>query len=495
MDLWYNIYMVIEKIKNTILEHGLIERGEHIVLGLSGGPDSVCLFHVLYALRAFFDIRITAVHINHKLRPGAAEEDQQYVEALCRDMAIDCRSYTFDVNRIAKEEKLSGEDAGRKVRYQSFYQVAQEIKEREGVAVKIAVAQNRNDQAETLLMRLMRGTGTDGLAGIDYRRVVPEGWTVIRPLLDVSRAEIEAYCGEQGLNPRMDHTNEEAIYTRNKIRLELLPYMEENFNGQVVEALTRLAAIAREDNDYLYQVADNLALDFAQEGERISIPVEVLTAQHPAIRKRIILRIFKKLGLVNNISARHLAQAEGLLKENRTSSATDFSDGYGMKIVYGRAEFYKKEAGRREGEEWQISLTDILENHALKGPIKAKLLEKNQWAEEMEKREKRLGTDGAEGSYMKVCTLSWDEIEKKGCDLLLRTRREGDYIIPLGMKGRKKLQDFFVDDKIVQEKREVFPLVCIGSEVLWIIGKRINENYKVGEDTGKILLLEYRGQI
>ena len=472
--------MVIEKVKNTILEHGLIERGAHIVLGLSGGPDSVCLFHVLYELKAFFDIRITAVHINHKLRPGAAEEDQQYVEALCRNMGIDCRNFTFDVNRIAKAEKLSSEDAGRKVRYQSFYQVAREIEERDGAAVKIAVAQNRNDQAETLLMRLMRGTGTDGLAGIDYRRVAPEGWTVIRPLLDVSRAEIEVYCREKGLNPRMDHTNEEAIYTRNKIRLELLPYMEENFNGQVVEALTRLAAIAREDNDYLYQVADNLVEGFFQVGERISIPVDVLTAQHPAIRKRIILRVFKKLGLVNNISARHLAQAEHLLKENRTSSVTDFSDGYGMKIVYGQAEFYKKSDHQQDGEEWKLPLKDILENHALKGPIRAKLLEKNQWG------------DGMEGT---VCALSWDEIEKKGCDLLLRTRREGDYIVPLGMKGRKKLQDFFVDAKILQEKRDVFPLVCIGSEVLWIVGKRINENYKVREDTGKILLLEYRGQI
>lgn len=477
------------------------------MLGLSGGPDSVCLFHVLYELKEFFNSPITAVHINHRLRPGAAEEDQQYVEALCKTMGIDCRSFVFDVNQIAKDEKLSGEDAGRRVRYQSFYQVAGEIKEKEGAEVKIAVAQNMNDQAETLLMRMMRGTGTDGLAGIDYSRVAPEGWTVIRPLLDVSRAEIKAYCVEKGLNPRMDHTNEEAIYTRNKIRLELLPYMAEHFNGQVVEALTRLAGIAREDKDYLYQVVDGIIESHSRatgwentephgrEEGRISIPVDVLIGQHPAIRKRIIIRTFEKLGLMNNISAGHLAQAEKLLKENRTSSATDFSGGYGMKITYGQAEFYKKTAAQQPGEEWRIPLRNILENHALKGPIKAKLLEKNQWPEEIEKRDKKQGPAGEDASRSAFCTLSWDELQKKGCDLVLRTRREGDYIIPLGMKGRKKLQDFFVDAKISQEKRDVLPLLCIGPEVLWIIGKRINENYKITADSGKILLLEYTYEI
>jgi len=249
--------MITERVRNTIINNHLIEKGEHIVIGLSGGPDSVCLFHILCQLREELGIRLYAVHINHGLRPGAADEDQKYTEDLCARYQVPCRTFSFDVTRIARESGMSSEDAGRKVRYQSFFEVADQIENETGGSIKIAVAQNMNDQAETVLMRILRGTGTEGLVGIEYLRT-EKNRGIIRPLLDVTRAEIELYCKENGLDPRIDLTNLEPIYTRNKIRLELLPYLSENYNGNIVAALNRLSRIAKEDKDYFGRFTETI---------------------------------------------------------------------------------------------------------------------------------------------------------------------------------------------------------------------------------------------
>jgi tRNA(Ile)-lysidine synthase len=296
---------IADKVKKTISNNGLIQKGEHIVIGLSGGPDSVCLFHILYRLAEELDIRLHAVHINHGLRPGAADEDQRYAEALCEEYRIPCYSFSFDVNRIAKEQGISSEDAGRQVRYRSFFEVADRIAEETGESVKVAVAQNMNDQAETVLMRIIRGTGPDGLAGIADLRSEKKKGLVIRPLLVVPREEIEAYCINNNLNPRTDLTNLEPVYTRNRIRLELIPYLCENFNPNITAALSRLSRIAKEDRDYFGGKADAIIAEhvvFMEEGQdgmpcRAAVPLAVICGAHPAIRHRLIIKLFESIGL------------------------------------------------------------------------------------------------------------------------------------------------------------------------------------------------------
>ncbi|MDD7216480.1 MAG: tRNA lysidine(34) synthetase TilS, partial [Firmicutes bacterium] len=235
-----------KKILKTIREHNLITEGMHIVLGLSGGPDSVCLFSVLTELAGEMNLTLHPVHINHRFRPGAAEEDQAYVEELCRSNGLSCRSFVYDCPAMAREQKLTPEEAGRKARYEAFFKVAGEIHASGVPASKIAVAvaQNANDQCETILFRILRGTGTDGLSGIAYKRKGQGGFHVIRPLLDITRDEIEKYCADRNLNPRIDHTNSETVYTRNRIRLELIPYLADNFNSNIVETVNRLGRIA-----------------------------------------------------------------------------------------------------------------------------------------------------------------------------------------------------------------------------------------------------------
>ncbi|HYE67937.1 MAG TPA: tRNA lysidine(34) synthetase TilS [Anaerovoracaceae bacterium] len=482
--------MITDKVKNTILNNGLIEKGEHIVIGLSGGPDSVCLFHILCQIRQEMDIPLHAVHINHGLRPGAADEDQKYAETLCAEYQVPCHSFSFDVNRIARESGISSEDAGRQVRYQSFFEVAEQIAAETGGSVKIAVAQNMNDQAETILMRILRGTGTDGLCGIEYLRTEKGRGVIIRPLLDISRDEIEAYCRDNCLDPQIDLTNLEPIYTRNKIRLELLPYLSKNYNANIVMALNRLSKIAKEDKDYFGQGVDEAIAEHVvfKEKERASIPLDILRGEHPAIRHRIVKRIFESIGLSKDITATHLDQADRLLREGKTSSVIDFTAGFAICISYNAVEFYKKKDKNYIDFEYKINMEGITDISELNAVIGVKILRRQEW-EDLVGKEKEL----KKGSN--TCRLSFDKLKEGGQDPVLRTRRQGDYIVPLGMQGRKKLQDFFVDEKYSREERDRIPILCLGPEVIWVVGSRINENYKVDDHTERIILLEYSSKI
>lgn len=482
--------MITERVKNTILNNGLIEKNEHIVIGLSGGPDSVCLFHILYTLREELGIRLHAVHINHGLRPGAADEDQRYVEKLCAAYQVPCEAFAFDVKRIAKEEGISGEDAGRKVRYETFFRTAQRIFEETGASVKVAVAQNMNDQAETVLMRILRGTGTDGLCGIEYMRSERNKGVVIRPLLDVSRDEIEAYCKENGLTPQTDLTNLEPIYTRNKIRLELLPYLKDNYNSNIVASLNRLSRIAGEDKEYFGNKVAKLITESVvfPDQDRAVISASVLRDEPSALRHRLIMRIFEQIGLSRDITAAHLEQADRLLKEGKTSASTDFTAGYAIRISYGTAEFYKKREKEPFNFEYKLNMDGVTEISELNTRIGVKILSRQDWSDTWSRE--RMNQAGKN-----TCRLSLDKIEAQSCLPVFRTRRPGDYIVPLGMKGRKKIQDFFVDEKYSGDSRERIPLLCIGPEVVWVAGGRISENYKVEDSTERIILLEYSTKI
>ena len=482
--------MITDKVKNTILNNGLIEKGEHIVIGLSGGPDSVCLFHILCQLRQEMDIQLHAVHINHGLRPGAADEDQKYAEALCAEYQVSCHSFSFDVNRIARDAGISSEDAGRQVRYLSFFQVAEQIATETGGSIKIAVAQNVNDQAETILMRILRGTGTDGLCGIEYLRTEKGKGVIIRPLLDISRDEIEAYCRENCLDPQIDLTNLEPIYTRNKIRLELLPYLSKNYNANIVMALNRLSKIAKEDKDYFRQRVDKAIAEHVvfKEKERASIPLDILRGEHPAIRHRMVKRIFESIGLSKDITATHLDQADRLLREGKTSSVTDFTAGFAIGISYNTVEFYKKTDKNNIDFEYKINMEGITGISELNAVIGVKILRRQEW-EDLVGKEKRFEKGNS------TCRLSFDKLKESGYEPVLRTRRQGDYIVPLGMQGRKKLHDFFVDEKYSREERDRIPILCLGPEVIWVVGSRINENYKVDDHTERIILLEYASKL
>ena len=234
----------------------MIEKGDSVLVALSGGPDSVCLLHILYSLSKKMNILLYAAHVNHCLRGEEAIKDEKYAEELCQSLNIPFYCKRVDIKAVSKERGVSTEVAGRDERYKFF----NEIKEKLSIN-KIAIAHNANDQAETLIMRIIRGTGLEGLVGIKPIR----DSMYIRPILCLTRKEIEQYCDEQNLKPRIDKTNYEEIYSRNKIRLRAIPFIEENFNKDIVSTLNRLAYMCNMDNEFIESKVDEKYEEFCKD--------------------------------------------------------------------------------------------------------------------------------------------------------------------------------------------------------------------------------------
>jgi tRNA(Ile)-lysidine synthase len=468
-----------EDFRATLQRHALIKRGDHVVIGLSGGPDSVCLFHLLISIAESKQLTLHPVHINHGFRPGAADEDQAFVEALTASHGISCRSFVYDCNHIAMEEKISGEEAGRRVRYDSFALVADEI-EKTGVAkdhIKIAVAHHLNDQVETVLFRLLRGTGTDGLAGMEYSRDNGAGISIIRPLLDVKREEIETYCQTHDLAPRTDLTNNQPLYTRNKIRLELIPYIKEHYNSNFEEAILRLCKIAGDDRAYLGKIADLAFDELLRNAEpfRCALDGPGLRELDPSIRSRVLFKALESIGLPSGVGYVHMEQAEALLVEGKTSSQMNFPGGVVMEITYDTVELFRKEV--------------IKENKQRPPDLKLRIFNIEDYISSPNIAVFDLDLFLEEYAYL-VDPLSM---------IVARSREPGDFIVLPGVGGRKRIQDFMVDLKVPKDLRDGIYIVAIGNEILWIpkglTNARYTQNYKVTGETKKVLTLEIDGEL
>ena len=531
-----NAARTFHNVKALIQNEELLHEGMHVIVGLSGGPDSVCLFDLLCRLADDMRLQLYPVHVNHQFRPGAAEADQAFTEALCMERGWPCRSFVYDCARIAEEENLTSEEAGRKARYEAFGIVAAELLRR-GIAaqnVAIAIAQNANDQAETILFRILRGTGTDGLAGIakkryetvryddaevseeargqnrqrtdqlcgqaavkvseeargqnrqrtdqlcgqaavevsekargaytqeqaqhstnegketgmreelcpcdDARRAAEPVKTaiariaVVRPLLETQRAEIEQYLSERGMTACIDQTNAEPIYTRNQIRLELLPYLATHYNENIITALNRLGRIAQSDKAYLQETAarafeeararaageraatlpkqgnraccipDNLAEEpacsaavlaadvgtdeaveaCAQKPKVVYLDCETLRALHAAIRTRVYQRALREVGMAENFSSAQAEAIDHILYAASPSARTELADGFRAARVYGRMKFYrarKKDSGQSGTTDMEIGASHAkgvnhtqVEKDRARGVVNAQLI-------------------------------------------------------------------------------------------------------------------------
>lgn len=236
----------MNKIKETIEKYNLINSGDKIVVGVSGGPDSICLLHTLNSLKEELNIQLFVAHINHMIRENA-KIDEEYVIDFCNKINVPVYVKHIDVHKISEEQKLSIEEAGRNARYDFF----DEILEKTG-ANKIAIAHNSNDKAETVIMNILRGSGISGLKGIEPKRANK----YIRPLIETSREEIEKYCKDNNLETRHDESNDENIYNRNKIRNIVIPYIKKEFNANIVNTINRLSEVATEESEYINKIVE-----------------------------------------------------------------------------------------------------------------------------------------------------------------------------------------------------------------------------------------------
>ena len=487
---------IIETVRQTIKEKDLIKKNGHVVVGLSGGPDSMCLFHALYTIREELSITISAVHLNHKFRPGAAEADQIYVENLCQKYGIYCYSKTVDVICLAKKRGETSEESGRNERYTAFDEEAIRV-QGEGICAKdisIAVAQNRNDQVETLLMRILRGTGTDGLAGIPYQRRSHGGFRIIRPLLNVDRADIERYCSVNALEPRIDHTNQETDYRRNKIRLDLIPRLMEDYNDRVEDAIIRLSCSAASDKAYFEEIVNDFLsskcrFDIDKNNKTISasVNIKLINKVHNAVKVRILTGILKKLGLEQGIRASHIDSAIKAVENGQTGKVIEFPEGYRMKITYRDADFYNAIYEQKRMGQFifpkptakSIKLDDIAQVNEVSIPQGVLHIGIRNWPIDT-KLDKN------------TVVFDFDALLDNTNTLKIRYRQAGDKMFVKGMKGTKKLQDLLVDEKVPKEKRDRIPILVSETDILWVMGIRYSSLFSCSGLTKRCLLLEWK---
>ncbi len=459
-----------QKVYNFIKENELLNKGDQVVIGLSGGADSVCLLVVLKALWPLLNLKLAAVHVNHGLRGEAADADQAYAAHLCRQLGVDCHIVRADVRTMAKAQHRSEEEVGRECRYAAFEALRKTMGDG-----KIAVAHHRDDLAETVLLNLMRGTGLKGLTGIPVKR-----GAVIRPLLGVTRAEIEHYLSDKAIAYCTDATNGETDYTRNKIRLQLMPYLKENINPKAMEHLCMTAAMAADASAFMEREAQKAAASCVKESEEgLLLDAGALGILDPALTREVIrLCIGKLAGRMKDIGMVHVEEVRGLL--GKTVGKT-------VHLPYGL------EAARTYDGILLGPVTDK-QDKTLAGTLAQ--LPKEPGIYPLEEREIALKIEVFEpqenDQIPKNVYTKWFDYGKIGNEMVLRTRMSGDYMV-LKDGSKKPLRRILMDDKIPKDKRDQLILLADGAHILWILGmERISEEVKVTQHTTQILCITMR---
>ncbi|MDV4150262.1 tRNA lysidine(34) synthetase TilS [Clostridium sp. AL.422] len=458
---------MINKVKAFIIENNLIQIGDRILVALSGGPDSVCLLNVLYELREDFNIEIAAAHVNHMLRGEEAFKDEEYARNICKNLNVKFFSTRIDINEVSKQKGISHELAGREERYKFFQLII-----KENGYNKIAVAHNANDQAETVIMNMMRGTAIEGLCGIRSKR---EGG-IIRPILCLSRGEIEHYCKINNLAPRIDKSNFENIYSRNKVRLDILPYMKNNFNEDIIETINRMANLLQIDNDFIEKECNNYYKKYCtNNGNKLIISKSAFSIER-AILTRLIKRAFIEFtGKYTNFEMKHIYEVISLAN-NSTNKKINLPYGVIAENIYGDIYFKIRENKNKELKEVILNINELDSNS----------IEFGNYSINFAIISNKKNIEFSNNVLIKF--FDYDKIKER---LIIRKRINGDKMIPLGMKGTKKVKDIFIDLKIPIEKRDEIPVLCFDNEIAWLVGYKVSESFKITKETKSIIKITF----
>ena len=471
---------MLNKVRDYIREQGMITQGDAVIVALSGGADSVCLLTVLKQLA--FSLR--AVHVHHGIRGAEADRDEAFVQALCESLSVPLYVAHCQVPAYAAEHGLSEEEAGRILRYQILEEEAEKW-ERElsdGSRVKLALAHHRDDNAETILHHLLRGSGLTGLAGIR-----PVQGRRVRPLLCVGRDEIREYLTAEHMDWCEDSTNQSADYTRNRIRSQVLPLLKETVNEQAEEHILQAGQIIGQADEYLRQRAAEIwrvavcgqqesrdsesgaRRDIADEmPERVIIPLAVFATQPEILKMYLIRHMLDQLKPGwKDIGSRHFT-AIAKLAGKPVGSRLDLPGGLMARTGYETLEIVRK-------TEQEVSVkTESGADGEIHGRQTVPELHMTVFSRQKDQ-------EIPKNQYTK-----WFDYDKIKGTLSVRTRRTGDYLI-LPSGGSKTIARYMIDEKIPKEKREKILLLAEGSHVLWVVGFRISEYYKIEEHTENIL--------
>lgn len=451
--------VIEQKVHNHIREHHLLNQGDTLIVGVSGGADSMMLLDFLCKYQNDYGIDLKVAHVHHGLR-DEADADEAHVAAYCRERQIPFYSTKINIKNIANEKKLSEEEAGRIIRYEYFTSLTNPCD-------KIATAHTMSDQAETLMMRFFRGSDVKGLAGIPVKRE-----RIIRPILCLTRDEVETYCRINNLAYKIDETNLKPIYTRNKIRLHCLPYIKDNFNANIEETLYQQATLYKEQSDFVAIYVERFLKEHATYEENcIKIGIKKLEKEAIYIQKKVIYESIIRLSkTAKDIGYKHVQQCIELLN-SQTGKQTHLP--YGVMGLKQYEDLILKRQKEQNKEVYNDTLEEGINDL---GQLRARCI--------LTLHEFKTIEQTTQNRYTKY--IDYDKIKD---NLQIRTRKTGDFITL--KNGTKKIKKFFIDEKLPKEKRDNWPLIADGQEIVWVIGSRLNSKYFVTEVTKKILEIKY----
>lgn len=465
---------MIKSVLNYIKEYEMIKENDIVIAGVSGGADSVCLLRVLLEIRNTVPITIHVVHVEHGIRGKEAYEDMEFVKALCEKFAVTCTVYHYDIPKIAAERKISEEEAGRIIRYETF---EKEKKKYDHLGtVKIAVAHNKNDNAETVLLNLIRGSGIAGLSGI-----MPVRGSIIRPLLDKERYQIEEYLEEIHQDYRIDSTNQGNDYARNRIRHNILTEMEKVNSGAIKNIDSASKKIAQAE-DYLSKILkkefENIVTVVHNEW---CLDVDKLVKSDDYVKNQVVLQtLYQCAGNRKDIGQTHVEAVLGLLLKE---SGKQLSLPYEIKAfrAYGNIKVKKKCL------EENSDTFEVLINSQGQYNIPYRTESFQVVLENIDEKSKK-NQNIEQKTYTKC--FDYDKIKDS---LVIRTRRPGDFLVIDKEGHRQSLKSFFINQKIEKEKRERILLIADGAHIVWVIGYRISFDYKINDRTKKIIKIQMTG--
>ena len=474
----------LKRVGAAISERGL--SGKRLLVAVSGGPDSLALLHALYRLRGEYGLTLRGAHLNHRLRGAESEADAEFVADTFERLGVPFTVDGVDVAGYRRRHRLSLEDAARRVRYSFLADAAAEHG-----ADAIALGHTADDQAETVLMHIIRGSGLDGLRGmqaLDRRTISGRRVALFRPLLDVSRAETEAYCRALCLTPRIDPSNSSPEFLRNRIRMELVPLLEQ-MNPSMRDALVRLARNATQDSDYIREHADAVWREVTRQVEDgvVRLDAVALGGEHAAIRGRVLRRAIEAAG--GEVTQRHILDMMALFgrapgKRLHLSGGLGFVTGYGEAYV-GSADVV---------EDALMPLPALGGEFSVPVPGEVRV---GGWRINVTCMDRRDGEGFSHSSYPNLPPLGEGteasemlDMDCVGDGLWVRGRLPGDRFQPLGMEGSKLLREFMIDARIPRGWRDGLPLVVSERGIACVPGWRIAHWARVTEETRRVLRLD-----
>ena len=457
---------MVKTVEAYMKQHHMVEEGDVIVAGVSGGADSVCLFSILNEYCKKRRATLIVVHMNHGIREEA-KQDAAYVEALCKASGVEFHLFCRDILSEAKAQGIGTEEAGRLARYEAFEQIRAPY----GEKGKIAVAHNRNDQAETTLFHLLRGSGIAGLSGI-----MPVREHIIRPLLCAERKEIEAYLIENDIKWCIDSTNEENTYTRNKLRNVVFPYVEKEICEQSIRHVAGAAEEIARVRSFLEELTDQAQERILEKTENtVSIEIEAFLKEHTVIRDQLLLRALSYLvPSRKDFGSVHIKDILSLFEKN---SGKEIQLPYGLSAV---REFDRIVIGKRKTEEGLEMSYEV----SVPGQIVC---------DDGTEIELSLFSGDKNREIPQKKYTKWFDYDKIINCLMLRNRRLGDYLTITRDGKHKTIKEYFIEEKISRSERENRLLLADGNHILWVIGMRISEAYKVTDQTKTILQVKIKG--